>query len=251
MIDAALKSPSHLDVDTLSQLLRARKRHTRAQGATCSGWAERAPVACEYAADKPEAARPEGAVRVCTHSCRTSAWSTITSIGASARPTTDRPRPVRPRTTPWSSRGRRLRLAEKPFMHPGDPVRRPSPEHTGTIPNLIDRRGDTEPVARPVERSPRLELPVDVRRGDRGLPGRPSERDGRVDLSASGSAAGCLEARRAQPAANDAPSRDRQTGLGPTKRYPCDFNSFANASACGVDVGRSPSDRGARLRVIS
>src|SRR6267143_2677050 len=29
------------------------------------------------------------------------------------------------------------------------------------------------------------------------------------------------------------------TLLGPTKRYPCDFNCFANASACGVEVGRS------------
>src|SRR2546422_2503567 len=41
------------------------------------------------------------------------------------------------------------------------------------------------------------------------------------------------------------------TLVGPTKRYPCDFNCFANASACGVDLGRSASDRGARLRVIS
>src|SRR5256885_16715462 len=41
------------------------------------------------------------------------------------------------------------------------------------------------------------------------------------------------------------------TLVGPTKRYPCDFNCFANASACGVDLGRSAADRGARLRVIS
>jgi hypothetical protein len=36
------------------------------------------------------------------------------------------------------------------------------------------------------------------------------------------------------------------TLVGPTKRYPCDFNCFANASACGVDLGRSATDRGAR-----
>src|SRR5206468_285911 len=34
------------------------------------------------------------------------------------------------------------------------------------------------------------------------------------------------------------------TLVGPTKRYPCDFNCFANASACGVDLGRSARDRG-------
>ena len=39
--------------------------------------------------------------------------------------------------------------------------------------------------------------------------------------------------------------------VGPTKRYPCDFSCFANASACGVEVGRSASDCGARLRVSS
>src|SRR6266536_5690907 len=38
---------------------------------------------------------------------------------------------------------------------------------------------------------------------------------------------------------------------GPTKRYPCDFNCCANVSACGVDLGRSERDRGARSRVIS
>src|SRR6186713_2821286 len=41
------------------------------------------------------------------------------------------------------------------------------------------------------------------------------------------------------------------TLVGPTKRYPCDFNCFANASASAVDVGRSARDRGARLRVDS
>jgi hypothetical protein len=41
------------------------------------------------------------------------------------------------------------------------------------------------------------------------------------------------------------------TLVGPTKRYPCDFNWCANASACGVDAGRSAMDRGARLRVLS
>src|SRR6476620_8327587 len=41
------------------------------------------------------------------------------------------------------------------------------------------------------------------------------------------------------------------TLVGPTKRYPCDLSCFANASACGVEVGRSARDRGARLRVIS
>src|SRR6185437_8801416 len=40
------------------------------------------------------------------------------------------------------------------------------------------------------------------------------------------------------------------TLVGPTKRYPCDFNCLANASACGVDFGRSATDRGARSRVI-
>src|SRR5437016_6163106 len=40
------------------------------------------------------------------------------------------------------------------------------------------------------------------------------------------------------------------TLVGPTKRYPCDFNCFANASACVVDLGRSATDRGARLRVV-
>src|SRR4029077_1422196 len=41
------------------------------------------------------------------------------------------------------------------------------------------------------------------------------------------------------------------TLVGPTKRYPCDFSCFANASACWVEVGRSARDPGARLRVIS
>src|SRR5277367_1742713 len=41
------------------------------------------------------------------------------------------------------------------------------------------------------------------------------------------------------------------TLVGPTKRYPCDFSCFASVSACGVDLGRSPIDRGARLRVTS
>jgi hypothetical protein len=41
------------------------------------------------------------------------------------------------------------------------------------------------------------------------------------------------------------------TLVGPTKRYPCDFNCFANASASGVDVGRSARDRGACVRVNS
>src|SRR6476660_2722109 len=41
------------------------------------------------------------------------------------------------------------------------------------------------------------------------------------------------------------------TLVGPTKRYPCDLSCFANASACGVEVGRSARDRGARVRVIS
>ena len=41
------------------------------------------------------------------------------------------------------------------------------------------------------------------------------------------------------------------TLVGPTNRYPCDFNCLANASACGVDVGRSVRDRGARLRVLA
>src|SRR5256886_8510957 len=41
------------------------------------------------------------------------------------------------------------------------------------------------------------------------------------------------------------------TLVGPTKRYPCDFNCLANASACGVDLGRSATNRGARLRVLS
>src|SRR5439155_11097839 len=41
------------------------------------------------------------------------------------------------------------------------------------------------------------------------------------------------------------------TLLGPTKRYPCDFNCFANASACGVDLGSAATDRGARLVMIS
>ncbi len=27
------------------------------------------------------------------------------------------------------------------------------------------------------------------------------------------------------------------TLVGPTKRYPCDFSCFANASACGVEAG--------------
>jgi hypothetical protein len=39
------------------------------------------------------------------------------------------------------------------------------------------------------------------------------------------------------------------TLVGPTKRYPCDFNCFANAPASGVNVGRSARDRGARVRV--
>src|SRR6185437_9298711 len=41
------------------------------------------------------------------------------------------------------------------------------------------------------------------------------------------------------------------TLVGPTKRYPCDFNCLEKASACGVDLGRSARDRGARLRSIS
>src|SRR5207245_10849784 len=41
------------------------------------------------------------------------------------------------------------------------------------------------------------------------------------------------------------------TLVGPTKRYPCDFNCLANASAAGVDAGRSAMDRGARVRVTS
>ena len=41
------------------------------------------------------------------------------------------------------------------------------------------------------------------------------------------------------------------TLVGPTNRYPCNFNRLANASACGVDVGRSARDRGARLRLLS
>jgi hypothetical protein len=31
------------------------------------------------------------------------------------------------------------------------------------------------------------------------------------------------------------------TLVGPTKRYPCDFNCLENASACGVDLARSAS----------
>src|SRR5258708_38759458 len=38
---------------------------------------------------------------------------------------------------------------------------------------------------------------------------------------------------------------------GPTKRYPCDFSCFANASACGVDVGRSAMDGGSCAVALS
>src|SRR6478736_5990442 len=41
------------------------------------------------------------------------------------------------------------------------------------------------------------------------------------------------------------------TLVGPTKRYPCDFNCFANASASGVEVGISAIDRGDRLRATA
>src|SRR6266849_5856625 len=41
------------------------------------------------------------------------------------------------------------------------------------------------------------------------------------------------------------------TLVGPTKRYPCDFNRFANASACGVDVGSSAMERGAWPLAVS
>src|SRR6185503_15991734 len=41
------------------------------------------------------------------------------------------------------------------------------------------------------------------------------------------------------------------TLVGPTKRYPCDFNCLANASAGGVAFGSSATDRGARLRVTA
>jgi hypothetical protein len=41
------------------------------------------------------------------------------------------------------------------------------------------------------------------------------------------------------------------TLVGPTKRYPCAFSRFANASACGVDAGNSAMERGARSRVVS
>src|SRR6201995_752949 len=41
------------------------------------------------------------------------------------------------------------------------------------------------------------------------------------------------------------------TLVGPTNRYPWTFNCLANASACGVDVGRSARDRGERLRLLS
>src|ERR1700686_2488837 len=41
------------------------------------------------------------------------------------------------------------------------------------------------------------------------------------------------------------------TLVGPTKRYPCDFNCFANAWAPAVVVGTSARDRGVRARVLS
>ncbi len=41
------------------------------------------------------------------------------------------------------------------------------------------------------------------------------------------------------------------TLVGPTKRYPCDFSCFANASDCVVDLGRPAIERGARLRVTA
>src|SRR5689334_10226115 len=39
--------------------------------------------------------------------------------------------------------------------------------------------------------------------------------------------------------------------VGPTKRYPCDFSCLENASAAGVDVGRSARDRGPRFRSVA
>jgi hypothetical protein len=41
------------------------------------------------------------------------------------------------------------------------------------------------------------------------------------------------------------------TLVGPTNRYPCDFSSFASASASGVVVGTSAADRGDRMRSIA
>jgi hypothetical protein len=41
------------------------------------------------------------------------------------------------------------------------------------------------------------------------------------------------------------------TLVGPTYRYPRDFSCLANASACGVDLGRSAVDIGACLRVVA
>src|ERR1700692_4434738 len=41
------------------------------------------------------------------------------------------------------------------------------------------------------------------------------------------------------------------TLVGPTNRYPCDFSSFASASACGVVVGTAATDRGDRTLSIA
>jgi len=41
------------------------------------------------------------------------------------------------------------------------------------------------------------------------------------------------------------------TLVGPTNRYPCDFNRFANSVACGVNFGSSATERGARSRPTS
>ena len=40
----------------------------------------------------------------------------------------------------------------------------------------------------------------------------------------------------------------RRGARGEWRHHPCDFNCFANASTCGVDFGRSATERGARLR---
>src|SRR5262249_32593770 len=44
---------------------------------------------------------------------------------------------------------------------------------------------------------------------------------------------------------------ERLHARGPDEAVPLNFNCLASASACGVDLGRSATDRGARLRVIS
>jgi len=69
------------------------------------------------------------------------------------------------------------RLAEEPFVNACYPAGRSTPKDAGSLGHGVDRRCDTEAIARPVERDARRERSLDLRSGDWPRAGRSAVKD--------------------------------------------------------------------------